>query len=257
MPGNRAVAVIFDGSFDGMLCIAAHIMQHDDLVVQSISASGNGPRPLCDSLTISTEISVARQVQHALKKNLTERQRRRILYACLADDGGVYLPLLHYIRIGVRDPGRLGDITDEHVRVVIGAARRVARERHRMLGFTRFVRLRDDSYMSVIEPRHDVLPLLGGHFRERFPDRRWYMYDRRRRTLLIHAGRELRMEKVASLSLPGPHPEEKRYQHLWRTFFDSVAIGERVSYKRQRSFVPLFYRGCMTEFAGGAPTADI
>ena len=255
MHGSHPVAVVFDGSFDGLLCIADRI--HDEnIVVESVTRCATGARPLCDSLTVSTDVAVARHIQQILHKNLSGWQCRRILYAFLADDE-VYLPLLRYIQIGLKDPEQLDDITDKHIRDVTEAAQRVARERHRMLGFARFARLLDDSYFAVIAPRHDVLPLLGGHFRQRFPDRHWYIYDQGRRTLLIHDDTGLTIEKVTSLSLPGLHPEEYRYQRLWQTFFDSVAIGERVSYERQRSFVPLFYRGCMTEFVDGALTPDI
>ncbi|MGC9308268.1 MAG: TIGR03915 family putative DNA repair protein [Thermoplasmatota archaeon] len=256
MHGSHPVAVVFDGSFDGLLCIADR-MHNENIMVESVTRYATGTRPLCDSLTVSTDGALARRIQQQLREKLTRRQCRRVLYAFLADDDEVYLPLLRYIQIGLKDPERLDDLTDETIQMVYEAAQRVARERHRMLGFARFARLRDDSYFAVIAPRHDVLPLLGGHFRQRFPDRHWYIYDQGRRTLLIHDDTGLAIEKVTSLSLPGLHPEEHRYQRLWQTFFDSVAIGERVSYERQRSFVPLFYRGCMTEFVDGALTPDI
>jgi hypothetical protein len=56
------------------------------------------------------------------------------------------------------------------------------------------------------------------------------------------------MHSVLDASEPILHQEEKKFQTLWKTFFDTVCIESRKNLKQQRNYVPLLYRGLMTEF---------
>ncbi|MES2690741.1 MAG: TIGR03915 family putative DNA repair protein, partial [Bacteroidota bacterium] len=74
----------------------------------------------------------------------------------------------------------LNDYGDPDVLVLKQTEKIMRRERHRMTAFVRFQLGTDQLYYSFIEPDFDVLPLLIEHFRGRYADQRWLIYDRKR-----------------------------------------------------------------------------
>lgn len=77
---------------------------------------------------------------------------------------------------------------------------------------------------------------------------RFIIYDTQRGFIVIWDGISLKMQPVLNANEPKLHEDEKHYQRLWKTFFNSVAIESRKNPKQQRNYVPLLYRELMTEF---------
>ena len=46
-----------------------------------------------------------------------------------------------------------------------------------MEAFVRFEELTDGLYLARIEPQYDVLPLITRHFRSRYPQQQWAIFD--------------------------------------------------------------------------------
>lgn len=51
----------------------------------------------------------------------------------------------------------------------------------RVLQFMRFQKTADQVYFGIMEPLYNVYPLTIYHFRDRFADQPWIIYDARRR----------------------------------------------------------------------------
>jgi probable DNA metabolism protein len=129
--------------------------------------------------------------------------------------------------------------------------RMVSREVHRMHAFVRFGDLdapdalsdADRTYVSFVEPECDVLPLIGSHFKRRFPAMRWAILDARRQYGIVWNGEWLSIQddfpdavwKQANRSQPS-HSEA-----LWRAYFRSVDIPERRNPYLQRRHMPKRY----------------
>ena len=58
--------------------------------------------------------------------------------------------------------------------------KRVDWERIRMLQFVRFQKAADGTYFAAVEPEKNVLPLITGHFKDRFADQFWLIYHIKR-----------------------------------------------------------------------------
>ena len=58
--------------------------------------------------------------------------------------------------------------------------KRVDWERIRLLQFVRFQKAADGTFFAAVEPEKNALPLVTGHFKDRFADQRWLIYDIRR-----------------------------------------------------------------------------
>ena len=55
------------------------------------------------------------------------------------------------------------------------------------------------------------------------------------------------LELAADPDLPPPDPEEARFQALWRSFYDALAIPARANPTLRRSNCSKRYWACMTE----------
>jgi len=115
-------------------------------------------------------------------------------------------------------------------------------------GFVRFKELADKTLYAKIEPEHNVLPLLTGHFRARLGGFNWVIHDARRGTAALYFSGKLiyaPLTQRRALEFAG---KEEEVQRLWRHFFRTAAIKERTNPKLQRQNVPLKYRRHLTEF---------
>ncbi len=170
-------------------------------------------------------------------------------YAFLSEAAGAEDAVLAYARL-VRERGRAADdmLADDRVKKVHGLSASVGSEAHRFKGFVRFKELADKTLYAKIEPDHNILPLLTGHFKGRLGEFDWVIHDARRgRAALYFKGRLVYapLTQARALEFDG---KEAEVQALWRHFFKTAAIKERINPKLQRQNVPLKYRGNLTEF---------
>lgn len=144
---------------------------------------------------------------------------------------------------------------DPDVYAVFSMNRYVMNEAHLLTGFVRFRKEKNGIFRGCIGPENDVLELVAGHFADRLPDERWWLYDEKRKKAAVHNsdGRWAIME-VAEENREAAEggnfvPEEyDRYEDLWKQFFSSIFIEERRNPVCQRNMLPLRYRSYMTEF---------
>lgn len=157
--------------------------------------------------------------------------------------------LLSYARMAFSKGKNLNDLlADPVVARTHKAANAVLREAHRLKGFLRFTELSDRTLYARMEPDHNILPLVAGHFKRRLAASDWVIHDARRGMAALYFGSKLRLvELEADRDLPRSE-KELLVAGLWRSFFEAVAIKERTNPRAQRGGVPLKYRSNMPEF---------
>lgn len=134
-------------------------------------------------------------------------------------------------------------------------AQKVNHERHRLIEFVRFQKAADDIYFAPVSPDHNCLALTINHFKDRFRDQKWIIYDTRR-----NYGFYYDLKKVSEMTLDSTDlfPEgkldeklmaedEKIFQDLWRGYFKSITIKERINPKLHRQHLPQRYWKYLTE----------
>jgi probable DNA metabolism protein len=140
---------------------------------------------------------------------------------------------------------------------VTQTARKVGREKHRMEAFVRFQQLKDGLYYAAVEPDFNVLPLILPHFRSRYADQDWLIYDLRRRygihyTKETGQAAEVQMdwgEHVAD-GRPGTSlygEREALYQALWKDYFKHTGIPARKNPALHLRHIPKRYWRNLTE----------
>jgi probable DNA metabolism protein len=126
----------------------------------------------------------------------------------------------------------------------------------RILQFVRFQQTIDNIFFAPVEPQFDVLPYTVRHFRNRFADQQWLIYDVRR-----DYGFYYNLETVTEITLSEKNfsghdgklaggiaqEDEVMYQTLWKSYFKHIHIEERRNAKLQRQHMPRRYWKFLTE----------
>ncbi|RYZ54878.1 MAG: DNA metabolism protein, partial [Sphingobacteriales bacterium] len=128
-------------------------------------------------------------------------------------------------------------------------SRKVHREKHRMEAFVRFQLTGDGIYYSIIQPDFNVLPLIAKHFKDRYADQRWLIYDVKRKYGLYYDLNEVtdvQLRFEADLDSPAGRSvvfdeNEELYQRLWQQYFSSVNIAARKNMKLHIQHMPRRY----------------
>jgi probable DNA metabolism protein len=143
-------------------------------------------------------------------------------------------------------------LTKDEVCIVAQLSKRTWNEAHSFMGYVRFSELAGGILYAEIQPENDVLPIIGPHFANRYPEEHWVIYDSGREKFAIHrAGKgwmiaedmHISKEMKSQLSM-----EEEDYQAMWRAFHESIAIEARKNEGLQKKLLPLRFRDKMTEF---------
>ena len=122
-----------------------------------------------------------------------------------------------------------------------------------MEAFIRFELLKDNVYFAKIDPDFDVLTLLIPHFKNRYQDQKWLIYDLRRKygvyydleTVTIVT---LDFDAILSKNIDNLYSDsEINYQKLWSEYFDHTNIKERKNMKLHVQHVPKRYWKYLTE----------
>lgn len=206
---------------------------------------------------VETDKEKAGKVANTLRKRLGSEDYAHIYYAALSRDAEKAACIYRTVVAGLAG-GRRGAVMhrlqNPDVCRVFEMSRKTGNEAHRYYQFLRFRELESGVLFSEIKPENDILPLIGGHFSERFPGENFLVYDRTHHMFLVHeaykswalvTGEELNRDAVEKLS-----ENEAQFAALWKGFCRSIAIMERKNLKLQQQFLPLKFRAFMTEMNG-------
>lgn len=208
-------------------------------------------------ITVKTDEEKAEKTVHAIQKKLGEKAWHITLRAVCHFDSARGTQVFHFLVRGFRMGGKVVDMLhDPYVMSVMELARKTANEAHYFVEFIRFEETNHILY-SKIEPKCNVLPLIGEHFSERFPNEDFVIYDAVKKLSVVHKKyQKFFFVRDAEITLSENENKENElakesdnYGKLWKTYFDTIAIEERRNRNCQRNMLPLWYRKNMIEFS--------
>jgi len=130
--------------------------------------------------------------------------------------------------------------------------KRVSNEAHSFIEFIRFHEVRKSLFVAHIEPKSYILVALAPHFSDRMPSENWMIVDDVHRESIIHpANSEYYLQKLnddefsALLTTESINDE---YTDMWKVFFDTIAIKQRINPTCQRNLFPEWKRKHAVEF---------
>lgn len=205
-----------------------------------------------ESIPILTQQEKADRVTTMLEKQVGKEGMHEILYGFLSEDNRFESVVFEIIRFCIQNPNQnvLKNYAHPAVLQLSKWVRSVGREAHRMEAFVRFELLQDGLYFSQIEPDFNVLPLISSHFKNRYQDQKWLIYDKRRNYGLYYD-----LESVDNIELEFDSPKisekhdlsEQNFQTLWKEYFEHTTIKERKNTKLHLQHVPRRYWKYLTE----------
>ena len=273
------IVYVFDNTLDGLLTAvfdSFFLHQQPEMLLaegEQLPLFADEPR------RVVTDGEKAERVWKGLEKRLTAAGLRVITVSWLSEERALNQPLFNYICKVFRQPMGAPSIennaSDEDVLAVRNTCRRVLHEQLRMKQFIRFQKAKDGTYLGVVSPDHNVLPLIIDHFQDRFNDQPWLIYATKRHYGYYYEGPTLKSQ-TSNLKSQTSNPKVVRvtfedesavpfdltngkldadvlssddalFQQLWRTYFKAICIKERMNPKKQLSDMPRRYWKYMTE----------
>jgi len=246
--------LIYDGSFEGLLTAVFDIYDQKIGLVDLKKEGQSGSAMFDEVIQVITDNNRAERVLKGLKQKLTKMGVQRLYAAHVAEIEGEDNTLLGFIRY-VFDAGQNieEDYGNKYVARLSELVKKVRREKHRMEAFIRFQKLKDETFYAAIEPDFNVLPLLIRHFKNRYADQRWIIYDIRRKYGVhynLHDTEYITLDfsdTKATNVVSAYTEDEEIYQVLWKNYFKSVNIPARKNTKLHLMHVPKRYWKHLTE----------
>ncbi len=252
---------VFDGTMDGLLSAvfdAFFLKEKPERLL-----TGGDVLPLFSEriYEVHTDSEKARRVWTGLEGKLPREALRMISTSQLSELPELWQPLFMLVCKVFRQGDKVvKNFADPDVLTVTQIARRVAHEAHRMMQFVRFQKAKDGTYLAVISPDHNVLPLIIKHFHDRFNDQPWLIYDAHRHYGYHYDGQSppicitFEDEDSVPFSLTDGKlsddvlsSDDHLLQDLWRTYFKAICIRERLNPRKQLNDMPRRYWKYLTE----------
>lgn len=285
------ISYIFDGSFAGLLCCIFRAYQFKDREFKDRQFKGSGFKGkefkdkqirifsqqhfqpelfahsvdeqvgLAEEVSIATDDAKAQRVWTALSDKIGSSSSRRVYFAYLSEQVQAFQHIFDFACY-VFDHSNAVAANYGHPAVlgVSQIAKSVSREKHRMEAFVRFKKTAEGIFFAVIDPDFNVLPLISPHFKGRYADQRWLIYDEKRRYGLfydlnsvqeVHLSSEQNKSMIEQAQLTDTSitldAQEALYDQLWKDYFKSTNIVERRNIKLHLQHVPKRYWKYLTE----------
>jgi probable DNA metabolism protein len=246
--------LFYDGSFEGLLTAVFEIY---DLKLQNIKIEKGewlSTALFENVIKVVTDQNRAGRVLQGLKQRLSPSGVQRLYAAHMAAMEGEDINIIGYIKYVFDSQQNIEeDYGNKYVLRVAEMIRMIRREKHRMEAFIRFQKLQDETFYAAVEPDFNVLPLLAKHFKNRYTDQKWIIYDMRRNYGMFY---DLYNVEFITLDFATARPDnvissytedEGLYQNLWKNYFKSVNIPARKNTKLHMRHIPKRYWRFLTE----------
>lgn len=247
--------LVYDGTFEGLLTAIFEIYERRLSLVKLQKGEWHASALFEDKLQVITNEDRAARVLKGLRQKLSAQGIQRLYVAHLVEMPNEDDNLVGYIRYAFDAAQNVeDDYGNRYVLRVSEIVRMARREKHRMEAFIRFQKLQDDVFYAAIQPDFNVLPMLIKHFKNRYADQKWIIYDTRRNYGIFYDLHDVQFiamdfagnnnsEKVVAVY----NDDEELYQHLWKNYFKSVNIASRKNTKLHVRHIPKRYWRHLTE----------
>ena len=188
---------------------------------------------------VDQDTSKAEKVIRSIRRDISDEAYLDIYLATLSAEEDALQAIYNFLRVGFSMGGNaLKQYANPHVMRILELRRKVSNS--------------SNVYVSHLEPKSDVIMLVGRHFANRMPSEQWMIIDDNRKTACVHPKdgenylRYLTDEEFQTLRKTEEYKDE--YTDMWKTFFHAIVIDERKNYVCQRNLFPLWKRKHAVEF---------
>lgn len=243
-------AITYDGTFEGWLTVVFEVYEYKFGDVEICKKD----RFQANVFNKHHESYFDQQKTTRVWKGLTQKISAPALsglyQAFLSEEKGIENVLLRYVQHVFGSKQSIErDYSNAAVLTVVQTAKKVYREKHRMEAFVRFQLTADNLYYAICQPDFNVLPLIQKHFKDRYADQRWLIYDSSRKygiyynlsvveNVIVSFNEQTSKGKNIEVITD---EKEELYQRLWQQYFSSVNIAARRNTKLHIQHMPKRY----------------
>ncbi|SIS58834.1 probable DNA metabolism protein [Kaistella chaponensis] len=249
--------LLYDGSFEGLMTAIFEIFEYQFRDAEIYSQENYKVENIFATVhAVQTQVEKSERVLKKLEQNLGKSGVSQLLMVFLSEDAQLENLIVSAVKYSLSRPNQnvLNDFAQSDMMQIAKVCKSVSREVHRMNAFVRFEKLQDDFYFAKVEPDFNVLPLIFKHFKARYQDQKWMIFDLKRH-YGIFSDRENadffypnewdqnKFIKTQNLL----HEDELKYQKLWQRYFFKTNIPERKNVKLHVKSLPKRYWKYLTE----------
>ena len=246
----------YDKTFEGLLTAVFDAYSRKTFPDKLLGEGEFAPLFMDDSYTVVSQVDKSGRVWAALENKMSKQACNMLTHAWLSEIEGCDEIIFRYIckmmnsKISIETNFGDKDVLELHQ-----IARKVGHEGHYLEMFIRFQKAADDIYFAPVSPIYNALPLIIDHFKDRFSDQKWVIYDLKRKYGYYYdrtTVEEITLDDDTHL-LGGKLDEalmaedEKHFQELWKGYFKAMTIKERLNLKLQRQHMPKRFWKYLTE----------
>ncbi|MEO1054778.1 MAG: TIGR03915 family putative DNA repair protein [Bacteroidota bacterium] len=240
----------YDGSFYGLFTAIFEAYATKTDPSQIVKKQALVPSIFDPSKDVETDSNKAERVLKGLRKRVSPQALRGIYKSFHSELADIELVIYNYVKLALQHTITIEkDFRQAPVLRVSQVEKMVNREIHRMHAFVRFQQMSDGLYAATIKPDFDVIPFIGPHFRKRYADQQWLIYDVSRDYGLYYDLSSLTTVEIEDARWAGNgkisksflSDDESQFQQLWRQYFSTTGIDERNNPKLHLRHVPRRY----------------
>jgi len=246
----------YDKTFEGLLTAVFDAYNRKTFPDRLLDEVEVEPLFADECYTVITDNAKSDRVWQGLRKKLMPISCNMLRYVWLSELSGSDELIFRYIRKAFDSKHSIElNFADDDVLQMRNMAKKVDKERCRLIELVRFQKAADDIFFAPVSPDHNSLPLTLEHFSDRFADQKWIIYDTKRNygyyydlktvSEMILDSKDLFPEGKLDEKLMAE--DEKLFQDLWKGYFKSMTIKERINLKLQRQHLPERYWKYLTE----------
>lgn len=233
---------IYDGSFEGLLTAIYEAYYRRETPDEILSEDSPQQNFLVEKVHIETDEEKARKVYVSIETKISEIVLKNCFYVFISERSDRGTVIYKYLRLG----WKIGKSIDQNLKndlvlTVHKIRQKVSKEVHWMLGLVRFSQLKSGVYYSQIEPDNDIVGLLAPHFAERLSDEYWIIHDVKRNIGVMYNKKEWIIRDLNILEEISFQDGEEDYQKLWKEYFKTIAIKNKINPRLQKQYMPKRY----------------
>lgn len=239
--------LLFDQTFEGLLTAIFEAYRHKHFPEQLLAPDDVLPLFTTSAITVHTAPQKASRVWNTLKKKCSSQTTQQLIFTWCAQHPQKNILLFNVIRKLVDSPASIeNNLNDSDILLLHQLYKKVNKERLHIMQFVRFQKTLDEIYFAPINPQHDALPLVIPHFKDRFADQKWIIYDMTHRYGYfydLHTASEITLDweehfENEQLKPDALAADEHLIQTSWQKYFKALTIQERLNPKLHKQNMP-------------------
>jgi probable DNA metabolism protein len=245
----------YDKTFDGLLTAVFDAYSRKTFPKRLLSRTEIAPLFIDEIHTVITQKEQSARVWKGITAKLSNGAANMIIYAWLSELDKVDELIFRYIcKVFDTKKSIETNFSDNDILELKKIALKVNNEKNRIKQFTRFQKSYDEIYFAPISPLYNALPLSIEYLKDRFADQKWIIYDMKRKY-----GYYYDLKSVIEITLDDNNfmdgklndtiiaHDEKLFQELWKNYFKSITIKERINPKLHQQNLPTRFWKYLTE----------